>query len=57
MALLIFLAYGSAEAQSNGTLSDPEALAGRWEIPDGHGGAVGMNVILTNFPGGLQSAR
>lgn len=25
----------------------PENLAGRWEAPDGHGGAVGMSILLT----------
>jgi hypothetical protein len=56
LALLIFLAHRSAEAQSNHTLSAPEALAGRWETPDGHGGAVGMNVILTTYIDGVQSS-
>jgi hypothetical protein len=52
---LIFLAYGSAEAQQNRTLSAPDALAGRWETPDGHGGAVGMNVIVTTYIDGTPS--
>jgi hypothetical protein len=55
LMLLIFLAHGSAEAQSNRTLSAPEALAGRWETPDGHGGAVGMNVIITTYIDGTPS--
>ena len=28
-------------------ISKPEDLAGRWETSDGHGGMVGMNVIVS----------
>ena len=30
----------------------PDVLAGRWEAPDGHGGAVGMNITLTTHING-----
>ncbi len=28
-------------------LSSPEDLAGRWEASDGHGGQVGMNILIS----------
>ena len=50
-----FLVQGSAQAQLKRTLTDPDALAGRWETSDGHGGAVGMNVIVTTHMGASNS--
>jgi hypothetical protein len=42
----ILLVDGNAWSQRKPVLSTPEALAGRWEWPDGQGGAAGMNVIV-----------
>jgi hypothetical protein len=53
---LVFLAHGRAKAQLNLALSAPDALAGRWETSDGHGGAVGMNVIISTHIDGAPSS-
>ncbi len=34
----------------------PDELAGRWEAADGHGGAVGMNIIITTHLDGRPSS-
>ena len=34
-------------------ISKPEDLAGRWETSDGHGGMVGMNVIVSTHIDGI----
>jgi hypothetical protein len=34
-------------AQDAKLLVHPEAISGRWEAPDGRGGEVGMNILLT----------
>lgn len=48
LVLLAVLVSEVAVAQQNTLIvANPEALAGRWEAPDGQGGAVGLNIILT----------
>ena len=47
--LVIVLLSGVGIAQQTSAIPSPEALAGRWEASDGHGGAVGMNIVLTTF--------
>ena len=50
LSLIVLLASGVGNAQQDASLiPNPEALAGRWEVSDGHGGAVGMNIILTTY--------
>jgi hypothetical protein len=49
-SLMIVLLSGVGIAQQDASpIPSPEALAGRWEASDGHGGAVGMNIVLTTF--------
>ena len=46
--ILIRFPYLDGPALPRGhSVVDPESISGRWETPDGHGGAVGMNVLLT----------
>jgi hypothetical protein len=52
----VFVANGGALAQEKRSLRAPDTLAGRWEAPDGHGGAVGMNIIITTHIGGAPAS-
>lgn len=37
-------------------VTDPEALSGIWEAPDGHGGAVGIHLqLITTIPGDAKT--
>jgi hypothetical protein len=41
------LGISSTDALSAQQLSYPEDLAGRWEAPDGQGGQIGMNILIS----------
>ena len=57
LSLMALLASGVGIAQQDASLiPSPEALAGRWEAPDGHGGAVGMNIVLTTYIHGTPAS-
>ena len=44
---LALLGISSTYALSAQQLSHPEDLAGRWEAPDGQGGEIGMNILIS----------
>jgi hypothetical protein len=44
---IVLLGLCEGFAQTPQQLLHPENLAGRWEAPDGNGGEVGMNILLT----------
>ncbi len=56
LTALVFVTYGCAWSQEKRSLPAPDALAGRWEAPDGHGGAVGMNIIVTTHIDGAPTS-
>jgi hypothetical protein len=56
LTILLFVAYGCAWAQEKRSPPDPDAIAGRWEAPDGQGGAVGMNIIITTHIDGAPTS-
>lgn len=56
LTILVCVANGGALAQEKRSLRAPDTLAGRWEAPDGHGGAVGMNIIITTHIDGAPAS-
>ena len=56
LTILVFVANGGALAQEKRSLRAPDTLAGQWEAPDGHGGAVGMNVIIATHIDGAPAS-
>jgi len=56
LTILVLVANGGALAQEKRSLRAPDTLAGRWEAPDGRGGAVGMNIIITTHIDGAPAS-
>jgi hypothetical protein len=56
LTILVFVANGGALGQEKRSFRTPDTLAGRWEAPDGHDGAVGMNIIITTHIDGAPAS-
>ncbi len=57
VGVLVLLLDVNGQTLSQGReIVDPESLAGRWETSDEHGGAVGMNILLTTVISGGQAS-
>jgi hypothetical protein len=54
--MIVLLSRVEIAQQAASPIPSPEALAGRWEASDGHGGAVGMNIVLTTFVHGIPES-
>ena len=52
MLLAVLLGIGLSHAIPAQQMSDPEALAGRWEASDGRGGHIGMTIGVTTYIAG-----